>query len=210
MRAAMAGSHAGGWWTPAWMDLHSAHSKSAVAANKRKPKLVPELSISSEHAFSKWTRYNNFKRRKKASSLWQVNKQTYFSLTPSVKHFSLNFTKKLTRTMPEVKLYPKYLCPLVAGCSGCCHPKDNKTESTKKVSLQSVSTSLTLVIFLLIIFFLNSQCGKCVVVVHVNKNKQPLATSDITGVGVWYLVWDVFLSVFGTVVPLWAERWDII
>lgn len=47
------------------LDLHSAHSQPAVAANKRKPNWPQDCSIFSEYAFSKLRRYNNFKHRKK-------------------------------------------------------------------------------------------------------------------------------------------------
>lgn len=63
--AAMAGSRAGGWWTPAGMDLHSAHSQPAMAANKHEQNRPPTLSILSQHAFSKCRWYNNLIHRPK-------------------------------------------------------------------------------------------------------------------------------------------------
>lgn len=112
----------------------------SCGSKPEKAKLALGLSILSEQAFRKWRRYNNFKHRKK-HQVWHTNKQNDINLISSVKHLSLHVMKELTPTMPEVKLYPKYLCPLVAGCSVHCHPKDQKTQSPKNCLLSRFNLS---------------------------------------------------------------------
>lgn len=149
------------------------------------------LSILSQHAFSKCRRYNKLIHRQK-HQVWdtQTSKptSTWFHLSKT----SAKISWKSQLWQCEVILYPKYLCPLVADCSGYHNPKDHKTQYTNKVSLGAFQLVLSWWCLFSSSSFKRVGLGSVFVVVYGIESKQPLATSDITGVGVWHLVWDVF------------------